>query len=142
MGSGAEAPVAADLVADAFGVRRGALHVILAELEVESSRQHSDVLARRLGLRNRFQLARLLTGHDLPSLTSLRMILWAVTRVHRWETQGLPLSRQALLQGRDPAAWSKSFRRITGHHWREIRDWGAQGLAIELARRFSGGSRT
>jgi hypothetical protein len=132
----------AELVGEAFGVRDATIRALLAELEAERSRQRADALAQKLGLRNRFQLAHLLSRDDLPSLTGLRAILRVVTCVHRWETLGSPLARQALTETRDPAAWSKAVRRTTGRCWREIRNRGARAVATDLAARFRGGSST
>jgi hypothetical protein len=99
-------------------------------------------MARRLGLRSRFQLAHRLSRVGVPTLLDLRGILCVVTWVHRWEREGLPLARQALNAGRDPAAWSKTVRRVTGDSWSEIRLRGAAAVAAGLAPRFRGGSQT
>lgn len=131
-----------ETVINAFDVRDPIIRALIAELGSERHRQRAEVLAKRLGLRNRFHLAHLLSKRKLPSLVSLRAVLRVVTLVHQWETQRASLARQALRNGQDPAAWCKTVRRVTGHRWREIRETGANAVAAELARRFRGGSLT
>ena len=142
MGSPAEVASPGALVAEAFHVRDGPIRALIAELEAEHSRQVADALAQKLGLRNRFDLARLLSADHVPSVTILRGILHVVTWTYRWETQRLSLAQQALSAGRDPAAWSKTVHHLTGSCWREIRERGARRVANELAARFGDGSAT
>jgi hypothetical protein len=130
------------IVADAFGVRHATLRALIAELEHGPRLRRADDLAQKLGLRNRFQLAHLLMRHDLPTLVDLRAILRVVIWVQRWETHGLSLVGQALSEGRDPAAYSKTVRRVAGRPWSEIRMRGTDTVARALAARFRGGSQT
>ncbi len=142
MGLSAQRLSAGRIVADAFQVRDAVLRDLIAELENHAPRQRADALAKRLGLQSRFQMAHRLSRARLPTLVGLRAILRVVAWVERWETEGIPLARQALTAGQDPAAWSKTVRHVTGRSWSEIRLKGAQDIASELATRFRGGSGT
>jgi hypothetical protein len=142
MGIPAEDRSVVTIVADAFAARDATFRGLIAELNGGPVSQRADALARKLGLKDRFQLAYRLRRAGLPSFVDLRAILRVVTWVHRWETEGLSLARQALSEGRDPAAYSKTVRHVTGHSWSDIRQRGAHAVAGVLATRFRGGSAT
>jgi hypothetical protein len=82
-------------------------------------------VAKQVGLRNRFQLARLLEHEGLPPLHVLvgwaRVIGW----IEDWEDRRMALSRQVLRTGSDPAVAYRLVRRLTGMPWTELRRKGS-----------------
>ena len=91
--------------------------------------------ARSLGLRNRFQLARLLQQEGLPVLEELagwiRVLLWLAD----WEATGTSLSRTALDHIRDPAVCYRTVERITGFPWSCVRQRGFDWVLLTLVSR-------
>lgn len=92
-------------------------------------------LARDLGLRNRFQLARFLRKEGLPPLHELA----AWTRVLGWldcaERSGCSLCYLAFRAKRDPAACYRDVRHIAGVGWRELRQQGSRRLLADFLSR-------
>jgi hypothetical protein len=89
-------------------------------------------LALAVGLRNRYQLSRLLEREGLPCLEDLagwiRVILW----VSDWESKRVSLSQSALGAIRDPAACYRTVERVTGHSWNRVRSLGSTWVLVEL----------
>jgi hypothetical protein len=88
--------------------------------------------ASALGLRNRFQLSRLLEREGLPCLEDLagwvRVMLWVLD----WESTGVSLSRSALGSVRDPAACYRTVERVTGLGWNRVRSLGSSWVLLAL----------
>lgn len=89
-------------------------------------------VARSLGLANRHALARLINREGLPQFRVLTGWLCVLTLVVAWEEDHKALSRSALDQAKDPAAYSHIVRRVTGLRWTEVRDRGSAWVLAEL----------
>lgn len=99
---------------------------------VEGPIGSADRVVHALGLRNRFELARLLMREGLPSLH--RMAQWAtmLSWVTAAERDRVSLCCLALRAGRYPGACYRQVREVTGLCWEEVR---ARGSAW-VERRF------
>ena len=88
--------------------------------------------ALSVGLRNRFQLARLLYREGLPCLEDLagwiRVMLWVL----EWEVSRTSLSQSALGAIRDPATCYRTVERVTGLGWNEVRTLGSTWVLFSL----------
>ena len=89
-------------------------------------------IALAVGLRNRFQLSRLLDREGLPSLENLagwiRVMIWVI----EWETSRTSLSQSALEAIRDPAPCYRTVERITGLGWNRVRTLGSAWVVLSL----------
>jgi len=94
-------------------------------------------VARRLGLRNRFEVARLLTGQGLPPLHELAGWVSVLVWVNLCAPTGMSLCAFALRRGRDPAACYRLVQRVTGHGWSAVRALGVQWVLAQLVARCS-----
>ncbi len=103
----------------------------------EGSIGPAERVAQTLGLRNRFELARLLLRERLPSLP--RMAKWAT--VLAWvaaaERDGVSLCRMAFRADRYPAACYRLVKEVTGLCWAEVRIRGSAWVEREFLREFS-----
>lgn len=92
----------------------------------EGSIGAAEDVARRLGLANRFQLARLLKRDGLPSLHRLAgwttVLSWVLTA----ERTGASLCRMAFRGDRYPAACYRLVVEVTGLRWGEVRALGSR----------------
>jgi DNA-binding beta-propeller fold protein YncE len=92
----------------------------------------ADLVASRLGLRTRFQLARLLRREGLPpydALTGWTTVLYWMLEADRTGMTLLALARRSRL---DPAVSYRTIRRLTGFRWSELRQLGT----ADVLRRF------
>src|SRR5712671_2961880 len=93
--------------------------VLDAVLLSEGSIGSAEEVARRLGLQNRFQLARMLKREGLPPLH--RLAEWAT--VWSWltaaEERGVSLCHIAFGSGRHPSACYRLVKETTGLCWGE-----------------------
>jgi hypothetical protein len=100
--------------------------LVLSEGYPETARE----VAHRVGLRNRFQLARLLEREGLPCLEDvagwIRVLLW----VQQWEKSGLALSHSALGATRDPSTCYRTVERVTGFRWSRVRTLGSDWVLL------------
>ena len=89
-------------------------------------------IATAVGLKNRFQLARLLERESLPTLENLagwiRVMLWVL----EWEGSRRSLSRLALGSIRDPATCYRTVERVTGLSWNRVRALGSDWVLLAL----------
>ena len=89
-------------------------------------------IALAVGLKNRFQLGRLLSREGLPCLEDLagwvRVMLW----VTEWEQSRVSLSQAALGSVRDPATYYRTVERVTGLGWNQVRARGSTWLVLTL----------
>jgi hypothetical protein len=108
--------------------------VVEAICLTEGSIGPARAVARELGLRNRFQLARRLKRAGLPPLH--RLAAWAT--VLSWvlgaERDGLSLSRMACRAGRHPGACYRLVRETTGLGWEGVRTRGSGWVEREFLR--------
>jgi hypothetical protein len=93
-----------------------------------------EVVAQRLGLRNRFELARLLHRDGLPSLRRLADWVTLLAWVKRAERQSTSLCRIAFTTGRHPSACYRVVRELTGLRWTEVMAKGSKWVEGELLR--------
>lgn len=98
--------------------------------------------ALTVGMRSRFQLARVLEREGLPALEELaawiRVLLW----VAHWEASGTSLSRRALSEIRDPAVCYRTVERVTGVPWSKVRVRGFDWVLLTLVARCLPGERS
>lgn len=108
--------------------------VLLAEGPIGSAQS----VAKQLGLRSRFQLARMLKREGLPPLH--RLAAWAtlLSWVLQAERRGVSLSTLAARSRRNPSACYRLVKDLTGQPWSEVRRrgtaWVERQFLRELAR--------
>src|SRR5712692_3302372 len=78
-------------------------------------------VASRLGLRNRFELARLLKAEGLPPLHDLAAWASVVAWVQHAERTGQSLCQLAFRAHKDPAVCYRTVKRVTGLPWQELK---------------------
>ena len=102
--------------------------ILLSEGSIGSAR----AVARSLGLRNRFELARLLRRERLPPLH--RLAAWAtiLSWVSAAERHGLSLCRQAFRSDRYPGACYRLVKEVTRLRWGEVRARGSAWVVSRL----------
>lgn len=115
--------------------------VLLAEGPVGSL----QAVACVLGLRNRFELSRLLRRDGLPPLRALASWVSILSWVQSAERDGTSLCRIAIQSHRHPSACYRMVKEITGRRWKEIRVlgslWVEQQLLGEVRRAACEGGR-
>jgi len=92
----------------------------------------ADLVAVRLGLRTRFQLARLLRREGLPPyevLTGWASVLYWMFEADRGGTTLLAIARRAQM---DPAVCYRLIRRLTGLRWSELRRGGTAAVLLRF----------
>src|SRR5260370_147499 len=89
-------------------------------------------VASRLGLRNRFELARLLKAEGLPPLHDLAAWASVVDWVQQAEGGGRSLCQLAFRARKDPATCYRTVKRVTGLLWHRLK---AKGIT-EACHRF------
>ncbi len=92
----------------------------------------AEFFARRLGLRNRHQLARKLVQDGLPPFETLAAWVRLLTWVDEWERSGASLNRLALRARTEPAVYYRTVKRLTGSPWSIVRERGLAWLLAEL----------
>jgi hypothetical protein len=93
-------------------------------------------VARRLGLSNRFQLARLLKREGLPPLH--RLAEWATLEswVTAAERDGVSLSNIAFRAKKHASACYRLVKEITGLGWEDVRVLGSSWVQNEFSNRL------
>jgi hypothetical protein len=89
-------------------------------------------VATRLGLHNRFGLARLLWHEGLPSLSRLTGWIAVLSWTWDWEHGGVALGASATASGKDPAACYRLVRRVTKKDWTTVRVFGSDWVLKSL----------
>jgi hypothetical protein len=111
--------------------------VVEAVFLSEGSIGSAHAVARRLGLANRFQFARLLKCAGLPPLH--RLAEWAT--VLSWvvvaEQTGVSLCCMAFRSRRHPSACYRLVKRVTGLCWGEVRLRGSRWVQRALLEQFA-----
>jgi hypothetical protein len=95
----------------------------------------ADLLARRVGLRNRYECARALARDGLPTLQDLRAWMNLMDWVLEWELGRKSLYRIVLAEGLEPAACYRTVKRLTGLTWRTVRSRGIVSVLQDLRSR-------
>ena len=93
-------------------------------------------MAPRIGLRNRFELARLMKREGLPPLHELAAWATVLSWVETSERTHYSLCRLAFRCRKDPAVCYRTVKRITGLGWREVRGHGSEWLMRQFAARL------
>jgi len=106
--------------------------IVEAVLLAEGSIGSTQLVARLLGLRNRFQLARMLKREGLPPLHRLAAWTTILSWVHAAEQDGTCLFRLAFRSHRHPSACYRLVKEVTGLCWSEVRARGAGWVEREL----------
>jgi hypothetical protein len=116
--------------------------VVEAILLAEGSIGSAQVVARELGLRNRFELARLLKREGVPPLHRLAQWATVLSWVVAAERDGVSLCWMAFRARRHPSACYRLVKEVTGLRWDEVRargsGWVQRQLLAEFAPRVSG----
>lgn len=102
--------------------------VLLSEGPIGSTRR----VAGLLGLRNRFQLARMLKREGLPPLHRLAAWTAILAWVRAAERDGMCLFRLAYRSHRHPSACYRLVKEVTGLCWSEVRARGAEWVERRL----------
>ncbi len=106
--------------------------VVLSEGSIGSAER----VARALGLRNRFGLARLLKREGLPPLHRLAAWTTILCWVRTAERDGTCLFRLATRWRRHPSACYRLVKEVTGLSWREVRARGVGWVERHLMSEF------
>ncbi len=100
----------------------------------------ADCVAHRLGMRNRFQLAKTLRANGLPPLHRLSAWMTVLGWVAGWEQAGASLSHSALRVGMEPAAGYRLVARVTGRSWSTVRSAGTPWVLSQFFRECGDGA--
>jgi len=91
--------------------------------------------ATDVGMRSRYQVARVLRREGLPQLEALaawvRILRWLIL----WESGSASLSRMALDAGLETSVCCRTIRRLTGATWTEARERGPEWALLLLVER-------
>jgi hypothetical protein len=101
---------------------------------VEGTIGSADRVAQRLGLRNRFELARLLRREGLPPLHRIAGWATVLSWVVAAERDGVSLCRMAFRTRRFPGACYRMVKEVTGLYWEEVREQGSGWVEREFLR--------
>jgi hypothetical protein len=118
------------------GMNLFARSIVEAILLAEGSIGTANVVARQLGLRNRFQLARVLKHEGLPPLHVMAEWATVLSWVCCAERQGLSLCWMAFHAGRHPSACYRLVKEVTGLCWDEVRTRGSSWVLQQFLRSF------
>jgi hypothetical protein len=80
----------------------------------------AEHVARTLGLKNRFQLARLLQENGLPPLHRLTEWVTVLSWIATAEESHVSLCWMAFRSKRHPSACYRLVKKVTGHGWAEV----------------------
>ena len=92
-------------------------------------------VARRLGLPNRFALARMMRRDGLPGLRELGAWVALLEWVAVAERAGTPLFAIAVRSHKSPAVCYRTVKRLTGLTWMQLRERGWEWLLGRFLRR-------
>jgi hypothetical protein len=95
-------------------------------------------VAPHLGVRSRFQVARILRHDGLPPLHDLAAWMRMMSWLDRVESSGSSLCHEAFLGRKDPSACYREVKRLTGRHWGEVRRRGLRQLIAEFVTHCDG----
>jgi len=112
--------------------------VLEAVLLSEGSIGSANDVAKRLGLDNRFQLARLLKRDGLPPLHRLAEWATVLSWVIAAEQKSFSLCHIAFHSGRHPSACYRLVKETTGYCWAEIRARGSRWVQRAFLTQCSG----
>ena len=108
--------------------------VLEAVLLMEGPVGSTEVVAHHLGLRNRFELDRLLRRDGLPSLRRITAWVSVLSWVRKSERDGMSLCQLASRSHRHPSACYRLVKEISGLRWEEVRAHGSAWVEGQLLR--------
>jgi len=111
--------------------------IVLAEGPIGTA----ESVARALGLRNRFQLARLLEEEGLPPLHRLAEWMTVLSWVVCAERTQVSLCWMAFRSRRHPSACYRLVKKITGLRWEEVQAKGSTWLMQEFLKEIRAHAR-
>ena len=112
--------------------------VMEAVLLVEGPIGSADAVAKHLGLRNRFTLARLLQHHGLPPLHRLAEWASVLSWVKSTEQKGVSLCWLAHRSRRHPSACYRLVKDVTGLTWSVLRARGSAWVEARFVKTLYG----
>lgn len=130
-------PVGALLQSSLPGLSVRARAILEAQLLSRGSIGTAGEVAPHLGLRNRFELARLLKREGLPPLNDLAAWASVMAWVEGSERTGCSLCQLAFWARRDPAVCYRTVKRITGLTWHEVKRKGIDWVVKRFLTRLS-----
>lgn len=113
--------------------------IVEAILLVEGPIGSAQAVAQRLGLRNRFELARLLKREQLPPLHRLAEWAAVLSWVAAAERDGTSLCRIAYHTRRHPSACYRLVKEVTGLRWSDVLARGSAWVQCRFLREFDSG---
>jgi hypothetical protein len=108
------------------GLKLRARAVVEAILLSKGSIGSAESVARALGLRNRFRLARLLQSEGLPPLHRLTEWVTVLNWIDLAESNKVSLCWMAFHSHRHPSACYRLVNKVTGHGWEEVLTKGSE----------------
>jgi len=115
--------------------------IVEAILLTEGPIGSAQVVARELGLQNRFRLARLLRREGLPPLHRLAGWATVLSWVVQAERDGVSLCWMAFRSCRHPSACYRLVREVTGRSWTDVKARGSRWLQREFLQEVRGAER-
>ena len=123
------------------GLSTNARAIVEALCLAEGSIGSSTRVAQALGLRNRFELGRMLVREGLPTLHCMTKWLTVLSWVETAERERVSLCKIAFRVGRYPGTCYRMVKEVTGQSWQEVRargsGWVEQAFLRELRNRAS-----
>lgn len=110
--------------------------IVEAVLLTEGSIGSTENIARCLGLRNRFQLARLLKQERVPSLHQVGAWATILSWVLAAERDGASLCHLAFRAHRHPSACYRLVKEKTGLRWDQVRARGSTWVERRFLKEF------
>ncbi len=107
--------------------------IVLSEGTIGSAR----AVAGRLGLTNRFTLARLLKREGLPPLHRFAHWVMIESWLRRAEEGRMSLSQLALRRRRHSSSWYRLIKEITGMSWEQLQRRGLVWFHAEFAKELT-----
>jgi len=101
-------------------MRLRARSVVEAILLTKGSIGSAECVASELGMKNRFQLARLLENEGLPPLHRLTEWVTVLHWIGSAEREKVSLCWMAFRSHRHPSACYRLVKKVTGHGWEDV----------------------
>src|SRR5882672_621703 len=115
--------------------------IVEAVLLTEGFIGSAEDVARRLGIRNRFALARLLKRSGLPPLHRLAGWATLLSWVRASEREGVSLLYTAYHSHRHPSACYRLVKEVTGLRWEAVRARGSTWVEHQMVHEILLGHR-
>jgi hypothetical protein len=106
--------------------------IVMSLIATRGAFASADRFARRMGARNRHQMAYYLRRDGLPPLERLSAWIRVMCWVVEYETSGTTICEWSLHRGQDPAGWYRLVQRLTGYPWTTVRTLGLAWVLEEF----------